>query len=408
MRINLRAVLYVLTLFVCTQGFSQSIDIRGRVLDAQTKEAISFATVAVVGSSNSTYTDDNGNFNLAIPDPKSTVRVSYVGYISQNLDISPKNTNFQILLQTENIIEEVVVKKPRLKYSNKNNPAVELIRQVIAHRDSNRMAGQEFVQYEQYEKISLGLSNLTSKFKNKKIFKKYQFLFKKDNESTDEKYILPAYIEEKVSKIYYRKDPQKTKQYILAKQRAEFDPKFVDNDGISNYFNKLYAHIDIYDNDITLLTNQFLSPIANAAPTFYRFYITDTIKTAEQNLVELSFFPRSKADLLFQGKLYITLDGQYAVQEVKMEVNEDINLNFVRDLQIELAFAKDNRNKYYLNKSSLGIDFALTEKGKGIRGNRIVYYKDYISGKQQPDSIYAGEAVVKMPLPAVEESNESY
>ncbi len=408
MRINLRAVLYVLTLFVCTQGFSQSIDIRGRVLDAQTKEAISFATVAVVGSSNSTYTDDNGNFNLAIPDPKSTVRVSYVGYISQDLDISRKNTNFQILLETENIIEEVVVKKTKLKYSNKDNPAVELIRQVIAHRDSNRMAGQDFVQYEQYEKISLGLSNLSSTFKDKKIFKKYQFLFKKDNESADEKYILPAYIEEKVSKIYYRKNPQKTKQYILAEQRAEFDPKFVDNNGISNYFNKLYEHIDIYDNDITLLTNQFLSPIANSAPTFYRFYITDTVRTPGQELVELSFFPRSKSDLLFQGKLYITLDGQYAVQEAKMEVNEDINLNFVRDLQVELAFAKDNQQKYYLNKSSLGIDFALTEKGKGIRGNRIVYYKDYINGKQQPDSLYAGDAVVKMPLPAVEESDETY
>src|SRR5690606_18014197 len=91
-----------------------------------------------------------------------------------------------------------------------------------------------------------------------------------------------------------------------------------------------------------------------------------------------------------------------------MEVNEDINLNFVRDLQIELAFAKDNQQKYYLNKSSLGIDFALTEKGKGIRGNRIVYYKDYINGKQQPDSLYAGDAVVKMPLPAFEESDETY
>src|SRR5690606_41384360 len=94
--------------------------------------------------------------------------------------------------------------------------------------------------------------------------------------------------------------------------------------------------------------------------------------------------------------------------EVKMGVNEDINLNFVRDLQIELAFAKDNQNKYYLNKSSLGIDFALTEKGKGIRGNRIVYYKDYINGMPQPDSIYAGEAIVKVPQPTVQESDENY
>ncbi len=408
MRVVLRIVLSILSIFVYIQSYSQTVDIRGRVLDAQTKEAISFATIAVVGSSHSTYSDDNGNFNLTIPDLRSQVRVSYVGYTSQDLPISLRNTSFQVLLQSENVLEEVVIKKPKLKYSNKDNPAVELIRKVIAHRDENRIEGQQFVQYEQYEKISLGLSNLSSKFKDKKIFKKYQFLFKKDDESSDEKYILPAYIEEKVSKIYYRKDPQKTKQYILAEQRAEFDPKFVDNNGLSNYFNKLYEHIDIYDNDITLLTNQFLSPIANSAPTFYRFYITDTIKTQEHTLVELSFFPRSKNDLLFQGKLYITLDGQYAVQEAKMAVNENINLNFVRDLQIELAFAKDNLQKYYLNKSSLGIDFALTEKGKGVRGNRIVYYKDYINGKEQPDSVYRGEAVVKLPPADVEVNNENY
>jgi hypothetical protein len=380
-------------------------------LDGQTEEAISFATVAIIGSTQSTYTDDNGNFNLSIPNKQAKVRISYVGYAPQELDLSGDLDNFHIMLQSENMIEEVVVKKAKLKYSNKNNPAVELIRQVIAHRDENRLSGQDFVEYEQYEKISLGLSNLSPEFKNKKIFKNYQFLFQKDTDSsaTEEKYVLPAFIEEKVSKIYYRNDPQKTKQYIIAEQRAEFDPKFVDNDGLANYFNKLYEHIDIYDSNISLLTNQFLSPISNAAPSFYRFYISDTIRTAEHTLVELSFFPRNKNDFLFQGQLYITLDGQYAVQSAKMTVSDDINLNFVRDLQIELAFDKDNFDKYILNKSSLSIDFSLSEKGKGIRGNRIVYYKDYVNGKEQPDGLYAGDAVEKrIDTGNTEMQNESY
>lgn len=97
-------------------------------------------------------------------------------------------------------------------------------------------------------------------------------------------------MEEKLSKIYYRKDPKKTKQYIVGEQRAQFDPKFIDNDGLSAYFNKLYESVDIYDNNITLVTNQFLSPIANSSPTFYKFFITDTIKTQQPWLVELSFF----------------------------------------------------------------------------------------------------------------------
>ncbi|TJZ53173.1 carboxypeptidase-like regulatory domain-containing protein [Sphingobacterium olei] len=404
-----KGILLFLSILSVINTYAQDLQLRGRVLDAQSKEALSFVTVAVIGSTQSTYTDDDGNFNLKVPSAQSKIRISYVGYENQDFSFIALRSPVEILLVSENLIEEVVVKRPKLKYSNKNNPAVELIRQVIAHRDENRLTGQQYVEYEQYEKISLGLSNLSEKFKNRKAFKNYQFLFQKDDSvQTGDKYILPAFIEEKVSKVYYRNDPKKNKQYILAERKAEFDPKFVDNEGLGNYFNNLYQHIDIYDNNIALLTNQFLSPIANSAPTFYRYYITDTIKTSNPWLVELSFFPRSKTDFLFQGKLYVTLDGQYAVQSTQMKVNEDINLNFVRDLNIELAFEKDNKNKYYLNKSSLGIDFSLTEKGSGIRGNRIVYYTDYINGKVQPDSIYAGESIVKVPVQSVATNKEGY
>lgn len=402
-----KATLFVISIFCVMNTYAQELVLRGRVIDKQTKEAISFATVAIIGGKQKTYTDDNGNFNLNIPSKDVKVRVSYVGYHEQLLPLDGDLTFFDIQLAPENEIEEVVVRRPKLKYSNKNNPAVELIRQVIAHRDQNRLKGQEYVEYEQYEKISLGLSNLSPKFVNKKIFKNYQFLFQKESDTTSS-YVMPAFIEEKVSKIYYRNDPRKTKQYVLAQQKAEFDPKFVDNKGLSNYFNKLYDKIDIYDNNITLLTNQFLSPIANSAPTFYRFYITDTVKLEQDKLVELSFFPRTKGDFLFRGKLYVTLDGQYAVQAVKMSVDEDINLNFVRDLDIELSFEKDNLNKYFLSKSSLGIDFAITGKGKGIRGNRIVYYKDYVNGKQQADSIYEGSDIVITPTPIAADNKDSY
>ncbi|WP_225554821.1 DUF5686 and carboxypeptidase-like regulatory domain-containing protein [Sphingobacterium bovistauri] len=371
---------------------AQTFQIKGKVTDRDTQEPIEFATIAIVGSTKATKTDENGNFTFSVPSKNAKVRVSYVGYPSQDLDFASGKTFFNITLAPENEIAEVVIKRPRLKYSNKNNPAVELIRQVIDHREQNRLTGQNFVEFEQYEKISLGLSNLSPKFVNRKAFKNYQFLFQKESD-TSSTYMLPAYMEEKVSKVYYRNDPKKTKQYILAEQKAEFDPKFIDNEGLANYFNKLYDKVDIYDNNITLLTNQFLSPIANSAPTFYRYYITDTIKNVSPNLVELSFFPRNKSDFLFQGKLYVSLDGQYAVQGAKMKVSEDINLNFVRDLNIELTFDKDNVDKYYLSRSSLGIDFALTGKGSGIRGNRIVSYKDYINGNPKPDTLYAGAEI---------------
>src|SRR5690606_19718506 len=249
------------------------------------------------------------------------------------------------------------------------------------------------------EKVSLGLSNLSEKFKNRKVFKNYQFLFEKEDVEAGQNsggYTLPAYIEERLSQVYTRRRPNTTKQLILAEQRAQFDPKFVDNDGLSAYFNKLYQDIDIYDSNIELVTNQFLSPIAGSAPTFYRFYITDTVKTETPYLVELSFFPRNKADLLFQGKLYITLDGKYAVKRADLSVADGINLNFVRDLDVNLDFEQDDNNRYYLKTSSLGLDFSLTDKGTGIRGNRTVTFDDFQTGIAQPDSVYAGPSVVRV------------
>lgn len=390
-------------LFLLAQiTFAQTVYLKGKVMDVTTKQPIGYATVALIGSTIATSTDDNGSFTLKLDPRYSKVRFSYLGYESQDVSVNAEQAQSMniYLVPEDNTIETIVVKAPkRTKYSNKNNPAVELIRKVIEHKQENRIEAYDYAEYQQYEKVSLGLSNISEKFKNRKAFKNYQFLFEKDDAEEGEtttSYSLPAYIEERLSQIYSRKKPNTTKQLILAEQRAQFDPKFVDNNGLSAYFNKLYQDIDIYDSNIELVTNQFLSPIAGSSPTFYRFYITDTIKTEQPYLVELSFFPRNKADLLFQGKLYITLDGKYAVKKAELSVANDINLNFVRDLDVKLDFAKDPNNRYYLKTSSLGLDFSLTEKGTGIKGNRTVTFDDFKTGIVRPDSTFAGPSVVKM------------
>jgi len=392
---------------------AQNIYLKGKVLDITSKVPIAHATVAVVGSNIGTLTNADGNYALHIEPGFTKIRISFVGYEPQDLPITAaRQQELNVhLVPEDQMIEAVQVKPRRARYSNKDNPAVELIRQVIAHKGENRIEAYDYAEYKQYEKLSLGLSNLSEKFKNRKVFKNYQFLFEKEDEEDGSPaggYMLPAFIEERLSQVYVRKKPARTKQLILAEQNAQFDPRFVDNDGLSDYFHRLYQDIDIYESDIDLLANQFLSPIAGMSPTFYRFYITDTVKTETPNLVELSFFPRNKADRLFQGKLYITMDGKYAVKRAKMGTSGDINLNFVRDLDIDLDFDTDLHNRYYLKTSSLTIDFALTENGAGIRGNRTMTWTDFQTGIALPDSVYAGPAVEKVIPKHEEPTGEAY
>jgi len=96
------------------------------------------------------------------------------------------------------------------------------------------------------------------------------------------------------------------------------------------YLNRLYQDFNVYDNNISVFTNLFLSPIADMGPTFYMYFIDDTVVVDSQKLIRLSFRPRNPNDLLFRGTMWITLDGNYAIQKLRLLVSKSINFNFVR------------------------------------------------------------------------------
>ena len=166
----------------------------------------------------------------------------------------------------------VVKSKKKINYRNKDNPAVELIRRVIANRDKNRPEFYNYVEYEQYEKLQLSLSRISEKVTNNKLLKPFQFLFQNvDTTKIPGKSLIPIYLEEKLSKNYYRKQPEKRKMILEVDRKVNYG-EFVDSNGVSSYLNRLYEDVDIYDNNISLFTREFLSPIADMAPTFYMFF----------------------------------------------------------------------------------------------------------------------------------------
>jgi hypothetical protein len=125
--------------------------------------------------------------------------------------------------------------------------------------------------------------------------------------------------------------------------------------------------IDIYDNDIPLFTYQFLSPIADLAPTFYMYYIRDTVTDANgQKLIKLYFTPRNTNDLLFRGNMWITLDGNYSVQKMNMFLSKNANLNWVRELHVDLDFEKSEDSRYHLSRSNIMADASITKNSAAV------------------------------------------
>jgi hypothetical protein len=390
--------LVVLTGLMPVAAGAQTILVRGVVTRAANGAPLPLVNVTIPGTLLGTTTDPNGAYVLEVPAQYRSLTFSYIGYRPETRPVVPGREQVLDVALTEAAQElaEVVVKSGRTRYRNKDNPAVDLIRLVIDHKEKNRPESYDYVEYEKYEKMSFSLSNLSERFRARRVFRNYQFLFKRnDSARIGDGSLLPVYLEEKLAQVYYRRRPEKTKTRVLGQKQVQFDKNFIDNGGVSAYFNRMYQDIDIYDNNISVLSNQFLSPIAGNAPTFYKFYITDTINTHSPALAELSFTPRNKTDLLFEGKLYVTLDGNYAVQGALLGVNENINLNFVKDLEAELRFAPNPDGRFHLDKSTLRILFGLSRKrGGGMLGDRTVSFRQYRVDRPQPDSLYDGPGVV--------------
>jgi hypothetical protein len=291
--------------------------------------------------------------------------------------------NIKLFPSAKQLNEVTIQAAKRAKYTNKENPAVELIRKVIANKEKNRPEAYNYVEYKEYDKMQFSLSNLSEKISEKKFFRKYKFIFEnRDSTSYAGKSLLPIYLVEKLSQVYYRKNPEKTKVVLLGEKGVNFGAA-VDNEGVGQYFKHLYEKVDIYDNSIYLLGRQFLSPIADAAPTYYKFFITDTITTENnKKLVRLSFTPRNTNDVLFEGDIYITLDGNYAVQQAGLTINKNINVNFVRMMHVDQNFELNPDGRYHLSRSNTYADFGVTAKRKGgLFGIRTLTYKNYIVNK---------------------------
>jgi hypothetical protein len=392
--------LFSLILFFSASSlFAQNTVITGVVTDASNRQTLPFVVVAFTGTTTGVTTDNNGKYRLSTTNQSyKQIKISFLGYKDAFLAVEPGKEqviNVKLFPAAKQLNEVVIKSGKKPKYRNKDNPAVELIRKVIENKEKNRPEAYNYVEYREYDKMMFGFINVSAQFSDRKFFKKYKFIIdNRDSTILPGKSILPIYLDERLSQNYYRKEPEKTREVVIGQRGVNFGPA-VDNEGVKQYFKHLYNKVDIYGNDIFLITSQFLSPISNNSPNYYKFFITDTITDAKnQKLVELSFTPRNDNDVLFEGMIYVTLDGNYAVQKAVLKINKHININFIRSMEVDLDFEQNPDNRYHLSRSNTIAEFGATKKeGKsGLLGVRTITYKNYIVNQPRPDTAYTKQS----------------
>jgi Family of unknown function (DUF5686)/CarboxypepD_reg-like domain len=367
--------------------------ITGTVMDSLSHLPIANVSVSTPNGRRGVLTDAKGNFSFPSGKSVQNLVFSAMGYGSLSVSVGDRKGEpvLVYLTKTFELLQDVVVRR-KLKYHNKNNPAVELIRKVIANKGMNGPGADAYDSYRQYEKTRLLLDNIPRLLINNFLLKKYSFIFdNKDTTLLPGKSLVPIYIEEVSSEKYYRKHPKDEKKMVLGHKSVDYG-EFLDMKGISAVINRLYEDINIYDNTIDAFTMQFMSPIADIAPTFYMYFIRDTVVEDGVKLIHLDFQPRNPEDLLFRGTLYITLDGNYAIRKADLGVAKHVNLNYVREFRCSQDFEKGPGDRYHLKTSDMIALFSPFRRSSGVVGERIVKV-DRFSNGQVADSLFGGPAI---------------
>ena len=372
----LTVILALLVLAAPALGQTASVtSITGLVRDSLSREGIAYASISLMGTSEGTIANDKGGFNINTRASFTRLRISAMGYKTKEVEIKPGQGSVILvdLVSSGVELDEVVVRKGKEKYSKKDNPAVEMIRKLRAHRDDNDPKRFPHYGYTQYERMMLGLGNLDdiiSKPEEQAWISEYA-----DTSMLTGKRVLPISIKETVARDYY--DATGHKRIILGSKHAGIDER-IDQNNVKKILDDFMGEIDIFQNDVTLLTNRFVSPLSRIAVDFYKFYLNDTVDVDGERCAVLSFVPFTPQTFGFLGRLYVSLeDTTMFIKRVSMGVPYDINLNYVERMSVVQDFDRAPNGSRLKVRDNIEVSFKLMPGVPEAFARRETTYRDH-------------------------------
>ena len=318
---------------------------------------------------------------------------SSVGFQPQTIKVGPKTpSHLKIVLKEDaHNLGEVVIKQKREHYSRKNNPAVELMKRVIAAKKRSHLENYDYYQYNKYQKITFSLNDIKpADLDSSKFFKKRAYV--KDQIETSPyngKLILPVSVDETVTQHIYRKDP-KVEKDIIKGQRSEGVNNVLQTGEILNtMLREVFTDVDIYDDHMRLLQYQFTSPIGETAIAFYRFYIQDTVYVDRDLCYHLEFIPNNQQDFGFRGELYVLADSSLHVKRCSFTLPKKSDVNFVHDMKITQEYTKLPNGEWALSADDMAAELKLL--GAEMLVTKATRYNDY-AFDELPSKLFRGKA----------------
>lgn len=246
----------------------QRTEATGVVVDEQTGELLPFVQIVflkraadgktMVSSSVGTTSDMDGNFSIANTAGYTQLNFLMMGYKPYTLTLKAGQSRQGLKVKlTPDVygLEDVIVKpkKEKTRYHRTGNPAVELLKNVIAYRDSFSVRTEHHYTANTYSRMSLALDNFHPDY-NKPFWKTFAFT-QKYIDTTGTYPSMTVSIREHLINEYYQRKPYREKKIVQTKRVFGLEDIF-GTDQLQENINAIFKDPEITDDNMKLLLNR--------------------------------------------------------------------------------------------------------------------------------------------------------
>ncbi len=294
--------------------------LKGKIFDAETGDPLPFVNVVFNEKGNGFSSGLDGDFKITTNDPILWLKVSYLGYLPQTIEVNAENYNkpFRIgLTKTSYQINEVIV-TPGI------NPAHRIIIAVYNNRNKNNPENLASYRYTSYNKLYYNYNNLVAKKINESgedsIVSGNKFTSKLDSIKKKHGFML---IETVTQKEY--QSPSNNFEKVIASKVSGF------KDPVISFIATQMQSLSFYNEKITILDKVYLNPISTGSTKKYLFILEDTLFTPDNDtLFVISYRPHKNRNFEgLVGQLTINSRG-YAIQSVIAEPSINVGILSVK------------------------------------------------------------------------------
>jgi hypothetical protein len=386
----LRFLFLGLFLLTATVSFGQ-YTLKGKVTDAETGDPIAFASVFLNGKTSGTTTDFEGNYQLKVSSIGDSLSVSYLGYTTQTKVLektSEQILNFQLW--------PVAFELGTFVFEAGENPAFEVIRQVVAKRQVYDKRKLEAYQTKNYTKIEIDIDNLSEDFNQRKSVRSVTAVLDSIRQLTNEEgeKILPVFFSETVSSFYYRNNPELRKE-VIEKTKVT-GVGITDGSTTSQITGSVFQEYNFYKNWLQILNKDFVSPIADGWKTYYDYDLLEDVLVGQDSCFKLQVYPRREQDLAFTGTIWIK-KADYSLKQVDLAISKTANLNFVERIKIQQELVSTSAGALMPAKTRVLVKIGqLTDNSAGLLA-KFYTATDSIVVNQAMQTSFFDQAVVLNP-----------